>query len=370
MDLVGFDRAVFERIVAVLRAVCADVGVKSVRAIPVSALGGDNVVRRSAATPWWDGPALLEHLETVRVSDDRTQRSFRLPVQIVLRPSLAYRGFAGQIASGVVRTGDEIVALPSGKRTRVAAIDVHGEEVDEAVAPMAVALRLADEIDVSRGDMLVHASDPHPPVAARALVADLVWMNERPLDGRRAYLVKHTTRTVRAEIEAEAPLVLNDIARVRVRCHKPLLADPYARDRATGAFIVIDAVTNDTVAAGMIVEAHDDARLGSVAPVTDAERRRRLGQAGACVVLRGPEAPALAVALERTLFDRGRLVTVVPSANAAAACAHAGLVAIVAVVTPQAPAVEIDGHALDTSPGAAADAVAIADALDRVGLFD
>ncbi|HVJ90509.1 MAG TPA: GTP-binding protein, partial [Labilithrix sp.] len=198
MDLVDFDRGRFEAIVAELGSIANRLGIAALHPIPVSALAGDNVVSRSTRTSWWDKGTLLEHLETVSLGDDKRDKPFRLPVQLVLRPGLGYRGFAGQIAAGAISTGDEVVALPSGKRTRVVGIDVAGREVGAASAPMSIALRFADEIDVSRGDMLVkHGERPR---VASELEADLVWMSERPLDQGKTYLVKHTTRTVRAEI--------------------------------------------------------------------------------------------------------------------------------------------------------------------------
>ncbi len=353
IDLVGFDRGAFDAIGTELRSVGEKLGLRGVRAIPVSALAGDNVVSPSARTPWWQGGTLLEHLETVPVDDRRSGGTFRLPVQLVLRPGIGYRGFAGQIVSGAIRPGDEIVALPSGRRTRVVAVDVAGHEVPEAFAPMSVALRLGDEIDVSRGDMLARPDEL--PRASLDFEADLVWMSERPLDRAKSYLLKHTTRLVRAEVDsvlyctnAEAlarvpaeTLSLNDIARVRMRCRSPIFCDPYGVNRATGAFILIDSVTNDTVAAGMIATTTDspqrEARpAGSRSQVSPRERRARLDQSGVVVRAFAPsadDARALAYALERELFDRGRVVVVIDEGRepleAAEACARAGLVAVV-----------------------------------------
>jgi sulfate adenylyltransferase large subunit len=352
MDLVDFDKAKFDAIVAELSEIARRVELKGLFALPVSALAGDNIVTPSTRMPWWTGGTMLEHLETVPVATasaaDGTPRPFRMPVQLVLRPGLAYRGFAGQIVSGTIRTGDEIVALPSGKRTRVVGVDVAGKDAGTASAPMSIALRLADEIDVSRGDMFARPDER--PSAAADLEADLVWMSERPLDPDRTYLLKHTTRTVRAAIEVLAaadpetlgatpphPLALNDIGRVRVRCRAPIYFDPYRDNRGTGAFILIDSVTNDTVGAGMIAAASEKVRgatSGTRTQVSAQERRTRLGQSGCVVRLHGPSGTAaseLAFALERELFDRGLIATVVDAEipEAAEACARAGLVALV-----------------------------------------
>ncbi len=285
MDLVDFDRTKFDAIVAELGEIARRVELKGLFAIPVSALAGDNIVTKSTKMPWWGGGTMLEHLETVPVGTAvaaDAPAGFRMPVQIVLRPGLGYRGFAGQIVSGTIRTGDEIVTLPSGRRTRVAGVDVAGVDVGVAHAPMSIALRLADDIDVSRGDMFAHPSDL--PRAATDVEADLVWMSERALDPDKTYLLKHTTRTVRATIEvlhgadpetlqatAPAPLALNDIGHVRVRCRTPIFVDPYRINRGTGAFILIDVVTNDTVAAGMIAQATNPAASDGDSPMA-AER--------------------------------------------------------------------------------------------------
>ena len=371
MDLVGFDQATFDAIVAELAAIAQRVGLKSLQSIPVSALAGDNVVTPSTSMPWWTGGTMLDYLETVKVADAYRPRSFRLPVQIVLRPGIGYRGFAGQIASGSIATGDEVVVLPSGRRTRVVGVDVGGVDVGAASAPSSVALRLAENIDISRGDLLARPDDlPH---SASEVDAELVWMSERPLDSQKTYLLKQTTRSVRAEIEvlqgsdpetlAPSPargLSLNDIGRVRVRCRAPIFFDAYRDNRATGAFIVIDSVTNDTVAAGMIVglpsRGEDPAREAASdelrSQVSHAERRERLGHHGVVVRLLGATddaARALAFVVERELFDRGHVATVLEGTDAglaatveaASACARAGLVALVIGRTPAGVAAEV-----------------------------
>jgi sulfate adenylyltransferase large subunit len=390
MDLVGFDRAVFDAIHEELRAVAKKLGLAQISAIPISALRGDNVVARSTNMPFWTGPTVLEHLETLPLAGARDGAALRLPVQLVLRPGLAYRGYAGRIVAGVVRPGDTVVALPSGRRTRVAAVDVDGAPVSEAFAPMNVSLRLADEIDVSRGDMIVE--DGGRPRVTTDVEADLVWMSEAPLDRGKSYLLKHTTRRVRAEVSAvlhrtdpetleRVPadtLRLNDIARVRVHCHSPIFVDPYVENRATGSFILVDSVTNDTVAAGMIARSEGEAavardRSAGRTHVSARERRARLDQAGAVVTVRAPaldEARSLAFAIERELFDRGRVATVVERAkdplDAAGACAAAGVIAIVPAAG--AAGADIGGEPIDAREGASLEE-SVAAALEERGLF-
>ncbi|RJQ49547.1 MAG: GTP-binding protein [Gammaproteobacteria bacterium] len=289
MDLVNYAQDVYQSIRAEFSAFADKLGIKDARYIPLSAMNGDNVVEKSASMPWYQGETLLGVLETVKIAQDVNLRDFRFPVQYVCRPSgmvapgilppatlvepfavaLPYtspdfRGYMGRIESGRVRVGDEISVLPAGHRTRIKEIVTYEGNVPEASAPQSVTLTLTDEIDISRGDMLTH---PHnAPRAGKELDAMLCWMSEEPLQPGRKYLIKHTTRTVKAllpEIEYKvdmntlerAPaqeLKMNDIARVRVKTQKPLLCDPYRANRATGAFIVIDEHSNNTVAAGMI----------------------------------------------------------------------------------------------------------------------
>ena len=272
MDLVGFSQERFEEIRAELDALAARLGVEDLRAVPISALRGDNVVDATDAMPWYDGPTLLEHLEGLEIAGDRDLDHRRFPVQWVIRPMSEehpdYRGYAGQVAGGTWRAGDEVVVLPSGRRTRVAAVETADGPLDAAVPPMSVTIRLEDDVDVSRGDML--ADPAEPPAVARELVATVCWMSERPLEPRARLRVKHTTRSVRAVADelltrvdvhtledAAAPerLELNDIGRVAFRLAEPLAVDPYADNRATGAFILVDEATNETVGACMVVEA-------------------------------------------------------------------------------------------------------------------
>jgi bifunctional enzyme CysN/CysC len=335
MDLVGFDQAVFDRISDEFRRFSAPLGFKDVSFVPVSALRGDNIVEKSAQAPWYSGPSVLGYLETVPIAGDRNVSDFRYPVQYVIRPHLDYRGFAGEIASGQVKKGDPILVLPSRQRTRVASIDTFEGSLDRAAAPVSVTLTLEDEVDVSRGDMLVHP-DALPHVDTR-FEASLVWMSQRPLDPQKSYLLKHTTQIQRVEIEQVVSrtnldslaaerceiLELNDIGTVRVRCHRPIYFDAYRTNRRTGAFILIDSLSNGTVAAGMIIgpsarlekDRHggEDRRFGQSSLVSPREREERLGQRGAVVLLSGLPGSGkteLAYAVERLLYDRGRVALV------------------------------------------------------------
>ncbi len=330
MDLVDFAQERFEEIKEDFSAVASKLDLPDVTYLPISAKQGDNVVSASSKLSWFDGPTMLDYLEAVPVAHDRNLDDFRFPVQLAIRPDLNYRGFAGQIASGRVSPGDEVMVLPSRKRSRVRSVDTFEGELDRAEAPLGVTLRLEDEIDISRGDMIVHPDNlPH---VGRRFDAMLVWMSERPLDAKRSYLVKHTTQYVRANVDDVAwqldletlervegkTLSLNDIGRVRVHTHRPLFFDGYEGNHGTGAFIVIDSVTNDTVAAGMIVEPSADAGTlvdsDQSSHVSRAERVERCGCRGGTVWLTGPAASgktAVAYALERMLFDAGATATVV-----------------------------------------------------------
>ncbi|MEA2420502.1 MAG: bifunctional enzyme CysN/CysC, partial [Thermoleophilaceae bacterium] len=270
MDLVDWDQSVFDRITAEFSGWLAKLDIHDVTFIPISALHGDNVVDRSERMPWYDGSSLLYHLEHVHVASDRNLRDPRFPVQWVVRPMTDehhdYRGYAGEVASGVLRTGDEVVVLPSGKTSRIASIDTFEGELDEAYPPLSVTLRLEDDIDVSRGDMICRPENR--PTEAREIEAMICWMSERPLSPAARYRIKHTSRTALAKVDEvryridvnslhrdkEANgLELNEIGRLRLRLSSPLFVDEYRRNRATGSFILIDESTNDTVGAGMVL---------------------------------------------------------------------------------------------------------------------
>jgi sulfate adenylyltransferase subunit 1 len=263
MDLIDFDREVFERIQDDFGDLLTGA---SVHAIPMSALHGDNVIERSERTPYFEGPSLLEYLETVQVHRDLVGTPFRFPVQLVVRPDDEFRGYAGQIASGIVRVGDRITAWPSGLSARVRRIVTWDGDLDMAFAPMSVTLTLDDEIDISRGDVLT----VEPPMVGQRFEAELVWMDERPLDPGRLYLLKQGTRTVTAEVNKG--MVLNQIGTVVVSTSRPIVFDRYREHRGTGSFILIDPATNFTCGAGMIAEPSREAATTHAAPLSLAQR--------------------------------------------------------------------------------------------------
>jgi bifunctional enzyme CysN/CysC len=273
MDLVEWSQEVYERIVGEFTAFAAKLDITDLAIIPVSALHGDNIVTRSANMPWYEGPSLLHHLEHVHIASDRNLVDVRFPVQFVVRPQSTvvtdYRGYAGQVASGVLKPGDEVMVMPSGFTTRISAIETADGPVAEAFPPMSVTIRLEDEIDISRGDMICRPNNA--PSVAQDVEALVCWMDEtKPLTVGGKYSIKHTTRNARAIVrqlnyrldvnslhrdEQAQSLTLNEIGRVRLRTTVPLLADVYRRNRTTGGFIIIDENSNRTVGAGMIVEA-------------------------------------------------------------------------------------------------------------------
>ena len=273
MDLVDFDENVFNKIVSDFNAFVADLNIPDVYCIPLSALEGDNVVEKSERTPWYDGKCLLDYLETVPIDLDRNYSDFRYPVQYVLRPNLDFRGFCGKVASGVIRPGDEVMALPSRKKSRVKSIVTYEGEIEEAFSPMCVTLTLEDEIDISRGEMIVKPDNL--PIESRNFEAMLVWMDEEPMDTSKQFFIKQTTNTTRARIDnikyrvdvntmerSNVELLkLNEIGRVVFTTGKELFFDPYHTNKQTGAFILIDPITNNTSAVGMIIGKVDAGEL-------------------------------------------------------------------------------------------------------------
>ena len=296
MDLVGFDQKVFDDIVADYLQLTDHLGIEDVTCFPLSARDGDNVVERSERTPWYEGPALLDFLETVPIHADRNFRDFRYPVQYVLRPNLDFRGFCGKVASGVVRVGDEVMALPSMKRSHVKSIVTYEGELQEAFPPQSVTITLEDEIDISRGDMIVHPDctaqgdtslSKNLPHIGRHFTTMLVWMDEEPMDTSKQFFLKHNTNTTRASIvairnrvdvntleeKAGQPFVLNEIGQVDILTSKTLFFDAYADNRQTGAFILIDPITNNTSAVGMILSPLDESTLeNDLIPTLDLPR--------------------------------------------------------------------------------------------------
>ena len=269
MALVDFDKETFDRIVNDYKHFVAPLGIPDITCIPLSALDGDNVVEKSARTPWYEGPALLDFLETVPIDLDRNYTDFRYPVQYVLRPNQNFRGFCGKVASGVVRKGDTVMALPSGKTSKVKSIVTYDGELECAYPPLCVTLTLEDEIDISRGEMLVHPDNL--PISDRNFEAMLVWMDEEEMDANKSFYIKQTTHTTRARVDSIRykvdvntmehssvdKLQLNEIGRVVFTTGKELFFDPYARNKQTGAFILIDPITNNTSAVGMIIDRVD-----------------------------------------------------------------------------------------------------------------
>src|SRR5713101_3745152 len=266
MDLVEYREEVFLQLQDDFLALAAQLGIAEVQCVPISALEGDNVVDRSKRMRWYRGPTLLEHLETVPLPENDSLQSFRFPVQTVIRPDATFRGFAGRIASGVIHPGDPVVALPSGRKTRVRSIVTYDGELPQATSSMSVTLQLDEEIDLSRGDMLVSPDDL--PTVSRKFHARVVWLHGAALELGRTYLVKHTVRQTKIRAlhirhrvnintlanEPATRLEMNEIGSVEFETHVPLFFDPYANNRTTGSFILIDAATNATVGAGMIQE--------------------------------------------------------------------------------------------------------------------
>jgi bifunctional enzyme CysN/CysC len=269
MDLVDFDQEVFEQVREDFTSFATKLDVPDLTVIPISALNGDNIVTRSERMPWYDGSSLLHHLENVHVASDRNLVDVRFPVQYVVRPQSSaypdYRGYAGQVAGGVLKPGDEVMVLPSGFQTKIVGIDTADGPIEEAFSPMSVTLRLADDLDISRGDLICR---PHnAPTAAQDIDAMVCWMADRPLVPGSRLAIKHTTRWARTMVkelqyrldvntlhrdDAPGELRLNEIGRVRLRTTQPLFLDEYRRNRTTGSFILIDESTNSTVAAGTI----------------------------------------------------------------------------------------------------------------------
>jgi sulfate adenylyltransferase subunit 1 len=326
MDLVDFSEERFLELEGEFSALAERLGIANVQCIPVSALAGDNVVERSERTPWYSGPSLLDHLETVPHAAAARTKAFRFPVQYVVRPDASFRGFAGQVASGVVRLGDVVTALPSGRQSRVESIVTYDGELAEAFAPMSVTLKLEDEIDLSRGDMLVQQDSlPH---AAKRFEATVVWMHAQPSSSGRNYLVKQTSRQVRGKLtkvvhrvdikslepEQADQLEMNDIATVELETSSPLFFDAYRQNRTTGSFIIIDPLTNATLGAGMIEsplpknagprssDAVPSASGDTESPVANIERYQRHGHYPAIF---STSKPALVKRLERALFVAG-----------------------------------------------------------------
>jgi len=326
MDLLEYDRDVFLKLRDDLQALASQLEIPNVMSIPISALGGDNVVNRSTHMSWYEGPTLLQYLESVPVRPGVAHESLRFPVQYVIRPDADFRGFAGQVASGTLHPGDEVMALPSRRKARVRSIVTYDGEQAEAFPPMSVTVTLQSEIDLSRGEMLVAPADP--PCVSRHFEAMVVWFNEEPLSLERTYLIKHNVRMSRAkatrirfrvnmqtlERDPARELKMNDIAAVEFEAVSPLFFDPYDRNRTTGSFILVDPISNATVGAAMIQRDLSAQFAGAQAvstsseilwqmPVASADRYARHGHQPAVVLVEGR--PRLAEYLESALFAEG-----------------------------------------------------------------
>ena len=364
MDLVGYSEETFAAIRGEFLELARRLGLKNVEAIPVSALEGDNVVTSSDATPWYTGPTLLDYLETVPLGAGEVNGPVRFPVQLVLRPDANFRGFAGQVARGTLRAGERVIALPSRRETTVKRIVTYDGDLDAAAYPQSVTVELEDEIDVSRGEMLVSASgaDDAMPEISRHFRAMVVWMHEDPLVVGRTYVAKHTTRTVRATVRAirhrvdvgtleevaADRLEMNEIAEVEFETSLPLFFDSYVENRGTGALILIDGVTNATVGAGMIAAAME----------TSSETAART------VLVWVPEQKAVAERVVEALQLRGERAVLVddaliPDASLAGAVRALQLAGVVAVT---ARALDVD--ALARIEGFAEDGVLLGEGRD------
>ena len=342
MDLVDYSEEVYEKIKHDYREFATRLELVDQHFIPLSALKGDNLIEHSEKMPWYEGSTLMHHLENVHIASDRNLIDFRFPVQFVNRPNLDFRGFCGTVASGRIKKGEVVMALPSRKTSRIKSIVTFDGELEEAFTPQSVTVTLTDEIDVSRGDMLVRPDNV--PQMADAFESTIVWMTDEPLAPGKQYWFKQGTKTAAGSISnlryridvntlhrEDAPaLALNEIGRCLVRLNQPIAFDDYRRNKGTGAFIIIDRMTNVTVGAGMILnraaagaddawEAEADANLQTEnSQVTAAERAGRFGQRPATVLLTGLTGAGkttLAYALERKLFDMGRAVCVLDGQN-------------------------------------------------------
>ena len=340
MDLVGYSEDTFNKIKADYLAFIQNLDLHDVHFIPMSALDGDNVVNSSENMPWFTGKPMMELLNTIEIADDHNFVDARFPVQYVNRPNLDFRGFCGTIASGVFHKGDAITALPSGKTSHIKSIVTFDGELQQAFAAMAVTLTLTDEIDISRGDIIVGQHQAVPSVADK-FKANIVWMTEQALTPGRQYLIKLATRSVSGSVSMihhridvntlehhdANELKLNEIGHCTLAVNAPVVFEPYKRNKSTGSFIIIDRLTNITVGAGMI---SGDASEEEWAPVTTEERATRFGQIASVITLNGANAPQTAYHLERKLFDTGHAATILESGNdeLVAAIKHAGLMCL------------------------------------------
>ncbi len=338
MDLVDFSEEGFNEIVTEYKQFVSKLNIPDVQYIPLSALEGDNVVKKSDRTPWYKGKSLLDFLETVEIGTDQNFDDFRYPVQYVLRPNLDFRGFSAKVASGVVHKGDEVMVLPSMKKTKVKEIVTYDGNLDYAFPPQSVTLTLEDEIDISRGDMLVHPDNL--PLIGRTFEAMLVWMDEEDMDVNKQFFIKQTTNTSRVRIDGIRykvdvntmsqskvdKLKLNEIGRAVFTTNRPLYFDPYVKNKSCGAFILIDPITNNTSAVGMIIDKADlkdlftaitdedkKKMISGESLVSSAEWKKRLEQDGKVFWITGEDKSyvrLMVYTLERRLYDIGKIAVI------------------------------------------------------------
>lgn len=340
MDLVGYSEATFDKIKQDYLLFTESLSLHDIRFIPISALDGDNVVNRSENMPWFDGEALMDALNNVKIENDYNFADARFPVQYVNRPNLDFRGFCGTVAAGIFKKGDKITALPSGKASKIKSIVTYDGELDQAFPPMAVTFTLEDEIDISRGDLIV-GNEIQAPIVADKFRAQIVWMHEKALTPGRQYTLKLATRSVSGSVSMihhridvntlehhdAAELKLNEIGNCSVSVNAPVVFDAYKASKGTGSFIIIDRLTNGTVGAGMILGTTEDEALR---PVSAEERAARFSQKASAIALTGANGNTIAYQLERKLFDNGHAATVLetPNAELIKAIKNAGLIAL------------------------------------------
>jgi len=341
MDLVGYSEATFNKIKQDYLQFTESLDLHDICFIPLSALDGDNVVNASENMPWFNGEPLMQALNTIKIANDYNFADARFPVQYVNRPNLDFRGFCGTVASGIFRKGDQITALPSGKSSKIKSIVTYDGDLDQAFPPMAVTLTLEDEIDISRGDMIIGVEN-QPATISDKFKATIVWMTEKPLNPGRQYTIKLATRSVSGSISMihhridvntlehhdANELKLNEIGSCTVSVNAPVVFDPYKMSRSTGSFIIIDRLTNGTVGAGMISGATDDE---TQQPVSAKERADRFSQMPTSIVLTGLYGKEMAYRLERKLFDNGHATTILETEESAPlvqAIKNAGLICL------------------------------------------
>ncbi|MGZ8235095.1 sulfate adenylyltransferase subunit CysN [Methylobacter tundripaludum] len=346
MDLVEYSEATFDKIKQDYLDFTQSLALQDITFIPMSALDGDNVVNPSEHMPWFTGMPLMEALNSIEIANDRNFSDARFPVQYVNRPNLDFRGFCGTVASGIFKKGDKITALPSGKSSKIKSIVTYDGELEQAFSPMAVTLTLEDEIDISRGDMLIGAEKTAPTVSDK-FKATIVWMAENALTPGRQYTIKLATRSVSGSVAMihhridvntlehhdATELHLNEIGSCTVSVNAPVVFDPYLSHKGTGAFIIIDRLTNGTVGAGMITGGTEEE---SLQPVSPAERAARFSQTATAIALTGSASKEVAYQLERKLFDNGHAATVLETQNTSliVAIKNAGLICLCVNYSP------------------------------------